>query len=39
MGAIKDFFFPATAPARTSDVEAALTPIQLQDAVYNILQG
>jgi len=39
MGAIRDFFFPATNPAKSSDVEAALTPVQIQDAVYNILQG
>lgn len=39
MGAIRDFFFPASAPIRTSDIEAALTPVQVQDAVYSILQG
>ena len=39
MGAIRDFFFPASKPIRTSDVEAALTPIQITDSVYNILGG
>ena len=39
MGAIRDFFFPASAPVKTSDVEAALTPIQIQDQVYAVLQG
>jgi len=39
MGAIRDFFFPASAPRRQSDVEAALTPIQVTDSVYNILGG
>ena len=39
MGAIRDFFFPATSAPKTSDVEAALTPVQVQDAVYAILQG
>ena len=39
MSAIRDFFFPATSAPKTSDVEAALTPVQVQDAVYAILQG
>jgi HK97 family phage portal protein len=39
MGAIRDFFFPATTPARVSDVEAALTPIQIQDSIYQVLGG
>lgn len=39
MGAIRDFFFPATSSVKTSDVEAALTPIQVQDQVYAVLQG
>lgn len=39
MGAIRDFFFPSVAPSKSSDVEAALTPVQIQDAVYSILQG
>ena len=39
MGAIRDFFFPATSSPRTSDVEAALTPIQIQDSIYQIVGG
>jgi HK97 family phage portal protein len=39
MGAIRDFFFPASAPTKISDVEASLTPIQIQDNVYQILGG
>ena len=39
MGAIRDFLFPAIKPIRTSDVEAALTPVQITDSVYNILGG
>lgn len=39
MGAIRDFFFPATSPSKTSDVEAALTPIQIQDSIYQIVGG
>jgi len=39
MGAIRDFFFPNVAPSRTRDVEAANTPIQTVDSVYNILGG
>ena len=39
MGAIRDFFFPASSPVKTSDVEAALTPVQIQDQVYAVLQG
>ncbi len=39
MGAIRDFFFPASKPIRNSDVEAALTPVQISDSVYNILGG
>ena len=36
---IRDFFFPSVAPSNSSDVEAALTPVQIQDAVYAVLQG
>jgi HK97 family phage portal protein len=42
MGAIRDFFFPqvtAQTPQQTSDVTAALTPVQITDSVYNILGG
>ena len=42
MGAIRDFFFPqvmAQTPQKTSDVTAALTPVQISDSVYNILGG
>ena len=42
MGAIRDFLFPqvqTAKPTRVSDVEAALTPIQISDSVYNILGG
>ncbi len=39
MGAIRDFFFPASTPIKVSDVEASLTPIQIQDNVYQILGG
>jgi len=39
MGAFKDFFFPATQPMKTSDVEAALSPVQITDSIYNILGG
>lgn len=38
MGAIRDFLFPSVAPSKSSDVEAALTPVQIQDAVYSVLQ-
>ena len=37
MGAIRDFFFPATAVNRLVDVEAANTPVQVVDSVYSIL--
>ena len=36
---IRDFFFPTVTPARNSDIEASSTPIQVTDAVYNILGG
>jgi phage portal protein BeeE len=42
MGAIRDFLFPqvqTAKPTKVSDVEAALTPIQISDSVYNILGG
>jgi HK97 family phage portal protein len=39
MGAIRDFFFPSVAPTKTTDVEAALTPIQIQDSIYQIMGG
>jgi HK97 family phage portal protein len=39
MGAVRDFFFPVSKPNRVSDVEAALTPVQISDSVYNILGG
>jgi phage portal protein BeeE len=42
MGAIRDFLFPqvqTAKPIKVSDVEAALTPIQISDSVYNILGG
>jgi len=42
MGGIRDFFFPqvtAQTPQKTSDVTAALTPVQISDSVYNILGG
>ena len=39
MGAIRDFFFPNVSPAKTSDVEAASTPIQIADNFYTILGG
>jgi len=42
MGAIRDFFFPqvqSAKPQRVSDVQAALTPVQISDSVYNILGG
>jgi len=39
MGAIRDFFFPATTPLKVNDVEAAMTPVQISDAVYSVLQG
>ena len=39
MGAIRDFFFPSVAPSKSSDVEASLTPIQVQDSVYAVLQS
>jgi len=39
MGAIRDFFFPNTAPSKISDVQAALTPVQIQDSIYQIMGG
>jgi hypothetical protein len=42
MGAIRDFLFPqvqTAKPTKVSDVEAALTPVQITDSVYNILGG
>jgi HK97 family phage portal protein len=42
MGAIRDFFFPqvqSAKPQKVSDVQAALTPVQISDSVYNILGG
>jgi phage portal protein BeeE len=42
MGAIRDFLFPqvtSASPVKTSDVTAALTPVQITDSVYNILGG
>ncbi len=39
---IRDFLFPqvqTAKPTKVSDVEAALTPIQISDSVYNILGG
>ena len=42
MGAIRDFLFPqvqTAKPIKVSDVEAALTPVQITDSVYNILGG
>ncbi len=42
MGAIRDFFFPqvqSAKPEKVSDVQAALTPVQISDSVYNILGG
>jgi len=40
MGAIRDFLFPAVEakrPIAVTDVQAALTPVQISDSVYNIL--
>ena len=39
MGAFRDFFFPEVKAANTVDVTAALTPVQIQDQIYNILGG
>ncbi len=42
MGAIRDFLFPAVEakrPIAVTDVQAALTPVQISDSVYNILGG
>jgi HK97 family phage portal protein len=42
MGAIRDFLFPSVQsakPAIVTDVQAALTPVQISDSVYNILGG
>lgn len=39
MGAIRDFFFPEVKAANNVDVTAALTPVQIQDQIYNILGG
>jgi HK97 family phage portal protein len=39
MGAFRDFFFPEVKAAKTVDVTAALTPVQIQDQIYNILGG
>ena len=42
MGAIRDFFFPQVTAVRVDkplDVQAALTPVQITDSVYNILGG
>jgi len=42
MGAIRDFFFPqitSVKPDTVADVAAALTPIQLTENVYGILDG
>jgi HK97 family phage portal protein len=42
MGAIRDFLFPqvqAAKPGIVTDVQAALTPVQIADSVYNILGG
>ena len=37
MGAIRDFFFPATAVSNSLDVQAANTPVQVVESVYSIL--
>jgi HK97 family phage portal protein len=39
MGAIRDLLFPQVTAAKTPDVTAALTPVQIQDQIYNILGG
>ena len=37
MGAIRDFFFPATAVSSSMDVQAANSPVQVVESVYQIL--
>ena len=37
MGAIRDFFFPATAVSNSLDVQAANTPVQVVENIYSIL--
>jgi len=39
MGAFRNFFFPQVSAAKSVDVTAALTPVQIQDQIYNILGG
>jgi hypothetical protein len=40
MGAIRDFLFPTVEAKKSAiDVQAALTPVQIQDQIYNILGG
>ncbi len=38
MGAIRDFLFPTVEAKKSAiDIQAALTPVQIQDQIYNIL--
>lgn len=37
MGAVRDFFFPATAAQKSVDIQAANTPVQVVESLYTVL--